>query len=185
MELLEIFLTGVALSMDACAVSMTNSMVHREKSLRLVEMAFWFGLSQGMMPVFGYILGGAFADVISVMGKYIVVFIFCAIGGKMLQEAFMKDEPADSVKDLTHQLLLLQAFATSIDAFAIGVGFSAGGADIILAACVIAITTFLLSLAAIVIGRVFGDMLGKKAEALGGLILILLGIKSLISTFGK
>jgi len=179
MELFEILLTGVALSMDACAVSMTNSMIHRQKSLRLVEMAFWFGLSQGLMPVFGYLLGGAFADVISVMGKYIVVFIFCAIGGKMLQEAFMKDDPTDSVKELTHRLLLLQAFATSIDAFAIGVGFSAGGADIILAACVIAITTFLLSLAAVLIGRVFGDMLGKKAEGLGGLILILLGIKSL------
>ena len=180
MQLFEILLTGVALSMDACAVSMTNSMIHREKSLRLVEMAFWFGLSQGLMPVFGYLLGGAFADVISVMGKYIVVFIFCAIGGKMLQEAFMKDEQPDSVKDLTHQLLLLQAFATSIDAFAIGVGFSAGGADIVLAATMIAITTFLLSLVAVLIGRLFGDMLGKKAEGLGGIILILLGIKSLI-----
>lgn len=179
MALIEILLTGVALSMDASAVSMTNSMVHRDKPLRLVEMAFWFGFFQGVMPVLGYILGGAFADIIDVLGKYLVLAIFCAIGGKMLQEAFMKEDHEKTPAAFTHKLLLIQAIATSIDAFAIGVGFAASGADIILAACVIAITTFLLSLLAIVIGRVFGDMLGKKAEALGGIILILLGVKSL------
>ena len=180
MDLVEILLTGIALSMDACAISMTNAMIHRNKHLRLVEMAFWFGLFQGLMPVLGFMLGDTFADVISVIGKYLVLVIFCAIGGKMLQEAFMKEEHEKSPKELTHKLLLIQAVATSIDAFAIGVGFSASGADIILAACVIAITTFLLSLVAIVIGNKFGDMLGKKAEGLGGIILILLGIKSLV-----
>ena len=180
MNTFDIVLTGVALSMDAAAVSMTDSMVHRDRPLRLLEMAFWFGFFQGMMPVFGFSLGHAFSDVISWMGKYLVAAIFCLIGGKMLQEGLSHDDDGHHSKELTHRLLLLQAFATSIDAFAIGVGFSAGGADIFTASAMIAVITFIISLAAVAIGRGFGNILGKKAELLGGVLLVFLGIKSLL-----
>ena len=132
------------------------------------------------MPVLGYILGGAFADIIDVLGKYLVLAIFCAIGGKMLQEAFMKEDHEKTPAALTHKLLLIQAVATSIDAFAIGVGFSTGNVEIFSAVSIIAVTTFLLSLVAVEAGRAFGNMLGGKAETFGGVLLIILGLKAFL-----
>jgi len=179
MGALEILLIGVALSMDAAAVSMTNSMVHRSKRSRLVEMAFWFGFFQGLMPLLGYFLGSAFHDVLNVFGDMVVAVIFAFIGVKMIMEACHDDESCP-IKELTHRLLLIQAVATSIDAFAVGVGFSAGGVNIYYAVALIAVTTFILSLAAVAVGRAFGNMLGSKAEIFGGVLLIILGLKSLL-----
>lgn len=178
MGVLEIILIGIALSMDAAAVSMSNAMVHRGKRRRLVEMAFWFGFFQGLMPLLGYFLGNAFHDVLSMFGDIIVAVIFAFIGVKMIMEACHEGDESCPIKELTHKLLLIQAVATSIDAFAVGVGFSAQQVNIWFAVAVIAVTTFLLSLAAVYIGRIFGDMLGCKAEILGGVILIILGLKS-------
>ena len=178
MGALEIILIGVALSMDAAAVSMTNSMVHRSKLARLIEMACWFGFFQGLMPFLGYFLGHAFHDVLASFGDIIVAIIFTFIGVKMIMEACHEGDESCPIKDLTHRLLLVQAVATSIDAFAVGVGFSAGGVNIYFAVTLIAVTTLIISLIAVAIGRVFGNMLGSKAEIFGGVLLILLGLKS-------
>lgn len=180
MGVLEVILTGVALSMDAAAVSMSNSMVHRGKRRRLVEMAFWFGFFQGLMPLLGYFLGNAFHDVLSMFGDIIVAVIFAFIGVKMIMEACHEGDESCPVKELTHHLLLVQAVATSIDAFAVGVGFCAQQVNIWFAVTVIAVTTFVLSLAAVTIGRIFGNMLGSKAEIFGGVLLIILGFKSFL-----
>lgn len=179
MGIWEIILTGIALSMDASAISMTNAMIHPDKKARLLEMAFWFGLFQGLMPVLGFFFGNMFYDVISRLGGVLVAVIFCAIGGKMLHDGLSHEEAEAAPKSLSHRLLLIQAVATSIDAFAIGVGFSAGKTNIFFASSVIAVTTFVLATVSVFIGRIFGDMLGKKAEVFGGVLLILLGIKSL------
>ncbi len=180
MGALEIILIGVALSMDAAAVSMTNSMVHRSQKAKLIEMAFWFGFFQGLMPLLGYFLGSAFHDVLAMFGDIVVAVIFAFIGVKMIMEACHEGDESCPVKELTHKLLLIQAVATSIDAFAVGVGFSAEGVNILFAVSLIAVTTFVLSLAAIAIGRAFGNMLGSKAETFGGVLLIILGLKSLL-----
>ena len=177
---LEILLIGVALSMDAAAVSMTNSMVHRSKRTRLVEMAFWFGFFQGLMPLLGYFLGNAFHDVLSMFGDMIVAVIFTFIGVKMIMEACHEGDESCPVKELTHRLLLIQAIATSIDAFAVGVGFSAQQVNIWFAVSIIAVTTFSLSVIAVAVGRAFGNMLGSKAEVFGGVLLIILGLKSFL-----
>ena len=178
MGILEIVLIGVALSMDAAAVSMTNAMVHRSKRLRLVEMAFWFGFFQGLMPLLGYYLGNIFHDVLTMFGDMLVAIIFTFLGVKMIMEACKEGDEECPVKHLTHKLLLIQAVATSIDAFAIGVGFSTGNVEIFSAVAIIAVTTFIISLAAVEAGRAFGNMLGGKAEIFGGVLLIILGLKA-------
>lgn len=83
-------------------------------------------------------------------------------------------------RELTLKILLVQAVATSIDAFAVGVSFCAGGADILLAAPLIALTTFACSLLALLVGKRFGEMLGHRAEVFGGIILILIGVKAIL-----
>ena len=177
MGFFEIFLIGVGLSMDAAAISMSNAMVHGKQRSRLLEMAFMFGFFQGLMPVLGFFLCGIFSDVIARMGKILVMLILGFIGGKMLIDGLSHEEQATSSK-FTLGVIIAQAAATSIDAFAVGVGFRAQEVEIISAALIIAVTTFFIALAAVCIGKRFGDMLGKKAELLGGAILVAIGIKS-------
>lgn len=177
MGFLEIFLIGVGLSMDAAAISMSNAMVHGKEKARLFEMAAMFGIFQGLMPLLGFFLCGIFSDVIARMGKILVMLILGFIGGKMLIDGFSREEQITSSK-FTHGVILAQAAATSIDAFAVGVGFRAESVEIFSASVIIAVTTFFIALAAVAIGKRFGDMLGKKAELLGGAILVAIGIKS-------
>lgn len=177
MGVFEIFLIGVGLSMDAAAISMSNAMVHGDKRSRLFEMAAMFGIFQGLMPVLGFFLCGIFSDVIAKMGKILVMLILGFIGGKMLIDGFSSEKEAASAK-FTHSVILAQAAATSIDAFAVGVGFRAETVEIFSASALIAATTFCIALAAVAVGKRFGDMLGKKAELLGGAILVAIGIKS-------
>lgn len=179
MGIFEIFLIGVGLSMDAAAISMSNAMVHGEKKSRLFEMALMFGIFQGLMPITGFFLCGIFSDVIAKMGKILVMLILGCIGGKMLFDGFSKEEEENTSAKFTHSVILAQAAATSIDAFAVGVGFRAETVEIFSSSALIAVTTFFIALAAVAVGKRFGDMLGKKAELLGGAILVAIGIKSL------
>ena len=177
MGFLEIFLIGVGLSMDAAAISMSTAMAPGKQRSRLFEMAFMFGFFQGLMPLLGYGLCSVFSDVIARMGKLLVFLILGFIGGKMLMDGFSHEEQTTASK-FTRTVVIVQAAATSIDAFAVGVGFRAQEVEVFSAALIIAVTTFFIALAAVAIGKRFGDMLGKKAELLGGAILIAIAIKS-------
>ena len=97
----------------------------------------------------------------------------------MIKDAFSPEEDADHVSDFTFWLLLAQAVATSIDAFAVGISLCASGVNIAAAAPIIGVVTFFCSLAALFLGRIFGAKLGSKAQLLGGVILVLIGIKNL------
>lgn len=196
MSLFEIILIGIGLSMDAVAVSMTNGMVYKGSSKgKTYSMPIFFGAFQGLMPLIGYFAGGLFADVISQYAGLLVFAILGFIGGKMLKDGIehTKEEKETSeqstevneleseteVKTLTYKMLFVQAIATSIDAFAVGIGFSVAQVNILPAVGIIGITTALCSLAAIFIGKKFGDILGSKSEILGGTILVLIAIKAL------
>lgn len=196
MSLFEIILIGIGLSMDAVAVSMTNGMVYKGSSKgKTYSMPIFFGVFQGLMPLIGYFAGGLFADVISQYAGLLVFAILGFIGGKMLKDGIehKKEEKEISeqstevneleseteVKTLTYKMLFIQAIATSIDAFAVGIGFSVAQVNILPAVGIIGITTALCSLAAIFIGKKFGDILGSKSEILGGTILVLIAIKAL------
>ena len=178
MSISEIVLIGIALSMDAFAVCIASSMVYTNMTgLRKLSMPILFGLFQGIMPILGFFLGSLFASFIEKSGP-ISLLILGIIGINMIREGLAKDEETEP-KKLTLWILLVQAVATSIDAFAVGVSFAANSANIWQSAPIIAVTTFVLSLIALFVGTKAGEKLGDKAEILGGIILIIIGIKSL------
>lgn len=179
MSIYEIILIGAALSMDAFAVCIASSMVYTNMTLsKKLSMPIAFGLFQGIMPVLGFYLGSLFASLIEKWSGPISLIILGIIGINMIREGFSKEEDKEA-RTLTFKILIVQAIATSIDAFAVGVSFAAGGVNILLSAPIIAVTTFLLSLIAVFAGVKAGERLGQKAEILGGIILIAIGIKAL------
>lgn len=179
MTIYEIILIGIALSMDAFAVCIASSMAYNNMTIgKKLSMPIVFGVFQGIMPLLGFYLGRFFSDFIEKWSGPISLLILGVIGVNMIREAFSKEED-EGIKKLTFFVLMIQAVATSIDAFAVGVSFAAKNTDIWVSSPVIAVTTFILSLAAVFIGVKTGKKLGKKAEAIGGIILIIIGIKAL------
>lgn len=182
MGLTEILLIGAGLAMDAAAVSMTNGMVYKNLSrFTYISMPVFFGAFQMLMPVIGYYAGGLFAEIITRYSGIVIFLILGIIGGKMIKDGIddLRSHEVCPAKIMTLKVLFFQAIATSIDAFAVGIGFSALGIGILKPAAVIGAVTVVIVVAAIFIGRKFGDMLGCRAEILGGVILAVIGIKAL------
>lgn len=185
MGLAELFLIAVGLSMDAFAVSISDGIVMKNRR-RGVLAALLFGVFQAGMPVAGYFLGSAFAELISRYDHYIALVVLGFIGGKMIVESIgelrakKSDEPTEGVKEPTFGGLIMQAVATSIDALVVGVSFAAIGVDIVPAALFIGIVTFVICIAGFFGGRKFGQLFGAKASILGGAVLVCIGLKTFI-----
>jgi len=178
MQLWEILAIGLSLSMDATAVTLCNSMACPNTGrAMLFAMPFSFGVFQGIMPILGYLAGSVFSEFITRYAGIIALVILGFIGANMIKGAFESD-PKKRSDRLTLWPLMLQSLATSIDAFAVGVSFVALNANVWTAAPVIALTTFFCSLAALLLGKKLGERFGKRAELAGGVVLILIGIKS-------
>ncbi len=179
MSLTEIILTAIALSMDAFAVSMSNGMIYPKLPRHKWLIApLFFGFFQGFMPLLGFLTGSVFSNYIEKYSSLLVFVILGFIGGKMIYDGFFGKEDNNNEK-LTVKLITLQAIATSIDAFAVGIGFCAVRTNIVPAVSLIAVITFVLSLISFIIGKKFGDILGSKAQIFGGTILVILALKSL------
>ena len=179
-----ILLTAVGLSMDAFAVSLTIGLdVDKDKQKKAALMSgLYFGGFQALMPVIGYLLGVKFTKYIESVDHWIAFVLLAVIGVNMIREALSGDDdkeemPADY---LNHKKFVVLAIATSIDALAVGVSFAFLSVNIISSAVTIGITTFLFSVAAVVIGKKIGDIIKNKAEILGGVIIIIIGIKILL-----
>lgn len=182
MSTVEILILGLALSMDAFAVTISNTFAYRNLTrAREAWMPLTFGIFQGIMPLIGYLLGQLVSDVISQYAGILTFVILAGIGGKMIWDAFHEeDEEEGEESTLTLPVLLFQALATSIDALAIGVSFAALSVNVGFAVSLIAVTTALTCTVALLIGKRFGNALGERATIVGGIVLILIGIKSLI-----
>lgn len=189
MGILEVLLTGVGLSMDAAAVSMTNGLNEPKMRIwKVLLIALFFGIFQGVMPLIGYFAGTLFAEAVASVAPYVALVLLGFIGGRMIYEALKKkqeeEEPAD--KNLSVSALTVQAIVTSIDALAVGISLlalSESGAlkiNIFAACALIAACTFIISLAAVFIGKKFGAVLADKAELIGGIILVAIGLKIFI-----
>ena len=184
----ELLLLAVGLSMDAFAVSICKGL--SVKKARLKEMTtcgMWFGGFQALMPLIGFFLGALFYDAISAFDHWIAFGLLALIGSNMLREAFSKEEECADCEgaDFSIKTMLVMAVATSIDALAVGISLAmAGNVNIWLAVALIGVITFGMSAAGVKIGNVFGAKFEKKAEILGGVILILLGIKILLEHLG-
>ena len=188
MGILELFVLAVGLSMDAFAVSICKGLsLGRIRVKHMCIAGAWFGGFQALMPLIGYYLGSFFAEMITKYDHWIAFVLLLFIGGKMVWESFKgeAEETACAVSvTLDYKQLLLMAVATSIDALAVGVTFAFLNVDILPAVTVIGCTTFVISLAGVVIGTFFGARLQRWAEIAGGVILILLGGKILLEHLG-
>ena len=195
MTLVEIIVLGVALSADAFAVTISNTFVYATESrARLMLMPIMFGLFQGIMPVAGYLLGGLAAEVIEAYAGIITLVILGFVGGNMIREgvsALMGKGDADgepeesgagpAAKRLTFVTVLAQAIATAIDAFAVGVSLRAQAVNVVVASSIIALTTFLCCVVALVVGRKLGEVLGDRAQVVGGIVLVIIGLKAFLA----
>lgn len=184
MGLIELFLIAVGLSMDAFAVSVCKGLAMPKCTFKKAAIVgLWFGGFQALMPAIGYILGAQFQETIASIDHWIAFVLLALIGGNMIHEALDNDEEeADASLDVKTMFLL--AVATSIDALAIGITFAFLKVNIIPAVCFIGIVTFIISFAGVKIGNVFGSRYKNKAEIVGGVILILLGLKILLEHLG-
>lgn len=189
MTLLEIFLIGIGLSMDAFAVAICKGLAMPDKVDRkgALLIALYFGVFQAVMPTLGWLLGSQFARYVTRLAPWIAFILLAWIGGNMIRESLSKEErEEEETGSVSHKELLVLAVATSIDALAVGVTFSMLELAVSIAVAVILIgcTTFVISLAGVYVGNVFGAKYKSKAEFVGGAILILIGVKILLEHFG-
>ncbi|MDO4502462.1 MAG: manganese efflux pump MntP family protein [Coriobacteriia bacterium] len=184
MGFVELFLIGVGLSMDAFAVSICKGLGMKQVNYRhAFVIALFFGGFQAGMPLIGWALGSQFASLVTSVAHWIAFALLAFIGGKMLWDAFHEDDDAEEEADggrLDLRELFMLAIATSIDALAVGVTFAFLDANIWVAVAIIGVTTFVLSLAGVVVGNRFGARYEKPAAIVGGLVLIGIGIKTVL-----
>ena len=191
MSFTDILLIGVGLSMDAFAVSMRQGVSMKKLDLRRAALiALFFGGFQALMPLLGFALGSTFASAVTI-GPWIAVSLLFILGVKMLIEGIRDKDETPSEAGTIGRLFVL-AIATSIDAFAVGVSFSmqegivwfGTGTSIFTAIVLIGVTTFVLSLIGVMIGNRFGLKYHRAATILGGVILVLIGVKILLEALG-
>ena len=183
MELWELFVIAVGLSMDAFAVSICKGLaaknVRREQP---VIAGLYFGGFQALMPLAGYLLGSRFQSMIQRVDHWIAFVLLALIGANMVRESQGEAEHLDD--SFTPGTMLPPAVATSIDALAVGVTFAFLNVRIIPAAALIGVTTFALSAIGMRLGNVFGTRYQARAELAGGIVLILMGVKILLEHTG-
>lgn len=186
---IELFLLGVGLSMDAFAVSVCKGLgIKKLNKKQALIIGLYFGGFQALMPFVGWLLGSQFQKYITSIDHWIAFILLGFIGGKMMIEAVREwnEEEVVDVMDapIDHKNMLVLAVATSIDALTVGITFAFLGTPIVEAITIIGITTMVISIAGVVVGNFFGSRYKSKAEFIGGLILVLLGLKILLEHLG-
>lgn len=184
MGVIEIFLLGIGLAMDAFAVSICKGLSMKKMEWKkAVIIALYFGIFQALMPAIGYLLGVGFEEKITSIDHWIAFGLLSIIGINMIREAF-DDKENEENDNVDFKSMLVLAVATSIDALAVGITFAFLRVNVILSVAIIGIVTFIISICGVKIGNVFGDKYEAKAEIAGGAILILLGLKILLEHLG-
>ncbi|SFC43048.1 manganese efflux pump MntP family protein [Clostridium uliginosum] len=185
MSIVSIIFISIGLAMDAFAVSLTTGLkvTKEEKRKIALKAGMYFGGFQALMPLIGWILGIGFNQYIQQWDHWISFILLTIIGGKMIYESINgKDD--DNIDIHSSKRFLMLAIATSIDALAVGISFAFLNVNILIAVFLIGIITFITSWAAVYIGKIFGELLKDKAEIIGGVILILMGIQILVEHLG-
>jgi len=202
MNLIELFILAVGLSMDAFAVAICAGLTMKKVSVKKsLIVGLYFGVFQAVMPIIGYMVATLFADQIIGYDHWIAFVLLCFLGAKMIVESFKKEgctdrecpdgmcsdracpggkRPDNKEASLKPAQMLPLALATSIDALAVGVSFAFLRVSIIPAVSFIGITTLAISMVGVKIGNIFGTKFKSKAEFAGGIILVLIGVKILL-----
>lgn len=187
MSFIELFLLAVGLSMDAFSVSICKGLGMQKVNWRVtLALAVAFGGFQAGMPVIGWALGSQFFHFIEPIDHWIAFGLLAFIGGNMIREAITDDEEDDAgtVDHIDLGELLMLAIATSIDALTVGIAFASLSVNIWTSVALIGITTFVFSIAGVLIGNQFGMRYQKPSQIAGGIILILIGTKVLLEHLG-
>ena len=183
MEIWELFVIAVGLSMDAFAIAICKGLsVERVRTKHLILTGLWFGGAQALMPLLGYLLGTGFQSFIQQIDHWIAFGLLCAIGLGMIREARSPAKPLDA--SFSPKAMLPLAIADSIDALAAGVSFAFLDVKILPAVLLIGVITFALSAFGVWLGSRFGERYRSRAEWTGGAILILMGVKILLEHTG-
>ena len=182
MSLISVFFIAVGLSMDACAVSFAKGICLREKvTLYALILGLAFGFFQGFMPILGWWVGTYFESFITAVDHWIAFILLGFIGINMIRESRDQTPECCSFDSrIPPKEILIMAIATSIDALAVGISFAFLQVDILPAVLLIGGITFIASFIAVILGHRIGGKIGKYAELIGGIILILIGTKILI-----
>ena len=181
MTFVELLIIAIGVSMDAFAVSISKGLsTPNLKPKNALTAALWFGGFQALMPIIGYYLGVSFADLVASVDHWIAFVLLAFIGGKMIKEACQKDDDNEHTPDFSFKTMFLLAIATSIDALAVGVSFAFLRVDIWTSILLIGLMTGAFSALGVFLGHMFGSRFKSKAEFLGGLILVAIGIKILL-----
>lgn len=184
MGAIEILLISIGIAMDAFAVSVCKGLAMKKMSWKkAIIIGLYFGIFQAVMPVIGYFLGTTFERFITNVDHWVAFILLVGIGINMVKEAFDK-ESENRNDNVDVKTMLVLSIATSIDALAIGITFACLKIHIVMPVITIGLITFIISVIGVKIGNRFGDKYEKKAEIMGGVILILLGIKILLEHLG-
>ncbi len=181
MDWLTIFGIALALAMDAFAVALASgTIINPITGRHLFRLGFHFGLFQALMPIGGWLLGMTVQKWISAYDHWIAFALLAFVGGRMIREAFEKDEDrgaSDPTRGLT---MVMLSVATSIDAFAVGLTIAMLGVSVWFPAAVIGVVAGVLTVAGMLLGRRLGDQWGQRVEVCGGVVLCLIGLKILL-----
>ena len=184
MGFLELLIIAVGVSMDAFAVSICKGLSTRQVRVSdALTAGLWFGGFQALMPLIGFYLGVSFADFVAEVDHWIAFVLLGIIGAKMIKESF-ENESCDISSDFSCRSMLPMAIATSIDAFAVGITYAVLKTDILIPVIMIGVTAFIFTIIGLYLGKKIGNYFGDKFEILGGVILILLGVKILLEGLG-
>lgn len=184
MDIMSLFILAAGLAMDAFAVSICKGLAMKKATVGKAAIAgLWFGGFQALMPVLGFLLGTQFRRQITAVDHWIAFILLAAIGANMIKEACSDEEEIDD-GSLNFKEMFMLAVATSIDALAVGITFAFLKVNIITAASIIGIITFVIAAAGVKIGNIFGTRYKSGAELAGGVILILLGARILLEHLG-
>lgn len=178
-----ILMISVSLAMDAFAVAVCKGISCKEiDKKKCLLVGFMFGLFQAIMPTLGYYVGAGLRRFIFAIDHYIVFAFLVIIGVNMVYDSFCGKEDSLS-EDISIKSLIVPAIATSIDAFSIGIMFAFMKVNLLASVLTIGIVAFLLSTVGVLIGSNFGKRFEKRAKFIGGIVLVIMGIKSLIEHF--
>ena len=180
MGIFEILLIALGVAMDAFAVSVCKGLSMKKLNIKkTIIIGLYFGISQAIMPLLGYFLGSRFQNIVMDIDHWIAFILLGFIGISMIKEAF-ENENENINDDVSFKIMSILAIATSIDALAIGITFAFFEINLNLAILIIGIVTFFISILGVKIGNKFGSKYENKAEIVGGIILILIGVKILL-----
>ena len=175
-----ILLIAFGLATDSFSVSIANGLATKTfKISKALTIALFFGFFQGVMPIFGWLAGESIPNYISAFDHWVAFGLLTIIGVKMIYESFT-NKPNNFLRAYTIKVILILSIATSIDALAVGLSFSFLNISIFFPAIIIGVITFFLSFLGVYVGRRFGKILKNRIEILGGLILIIIGLKILL-----